>query len=68
MLALSSIAPKVVPSFTFNTDAGCQPYRMEKAIEVMKSVFDRRNRRWDVDDEQIVRYAASVAPEVEAKP
>ena len=41
-----------MPSCTFNTDAGCQPYRMEKAIEVMKSVFDRRNRRWDVDDEQ----------------
>ncbi|HEV8377620.1 MAG TPA: putative sugar nucleotidyl transferase [Tepidisphaeraceae bacterium] len=68
MLAVSNIAPKVVPSFTFNTDAGSQPYRMEKAIEVMKSVFDRRNRSWDADDEQIVRYVAKIAPEVEAKP
>jgi len=68
MVALSTIAPKVIPSFTFNTDAGCQSYRLDKAIEVMKSVFDRRNRTWDLDDEEIVHYVASVAPEVEAKP
>jgi len=65
MLALSSIAPKVVPSFTFNTDAGCEAYRMDKAVEVMKAVFSRRNRTWDLDDEQIVHYVASIAPEVE---
>jgi hypothetical protein len=65
MLALSNIAPKVVPSFTFNTDSGCEPYRLDKAIEVMKSVFSRRNRTWDADDEQIVHYIASIAPEVE---
>jgi hypothetical protein len=68
MVALSTIAPKVIPSFTFNTDAGCQPYRLDKAIAVMKSVFDRRNRTWDLDDEQIVHYVANVATEVEAKP
>jgi hypothetical protein len=66
MLAISKIAPKVVPSFTFNTDAGTQPYRLEKAIEVMKAVFARRNRQWDEDDEAIVRYVAQIASEVEA--
>jgi UDP-N-acetylglucosamine diphosphorylase/glucosamine-1-phosphate N-acetyltransferase len=67
MLAVSSIAPKVVPSFSFNTDAGSEAYDLPKAIEVMKSVFDRRNRNWDADDEAIVRYVAKVAPEVEAR-
>jgi hypothetical protein len=68
MLALSSIAPKVTPSFSFKTDDGGEPYRLEKAIEVMKSVFDRRNRKWDPDDDAIVRYVQEIAPEVEAKP
>jgi UDP-N-acetylglucosamine diphosphorylase/glucosamine-1-phosphate N-acetyltransferase len=68
MLALSSIAPKVTSSFSFNTDEGAQAYRLDKAIDVMKSVFDRRNRKWDADDDAIVRYVANVAPEVEAKP
>jgi UDP-N-acetylglucosamine diphosphorylase/glucosamine-1-phosphate N-acetyltransferase len=65
MLALSKIAPKVVPSFSFNTDAACETYRLDKAIEVMKSVFTRRNRTWDDDDDDIVRYVARIAPEVE---
>ncbi|HEV8608106.1 MAG TPA: putative sugar nucleotidyl transferase [Tepidisphaeraceae bacterium] len=68
MLAISHIAPKVVPSFTFNTDTGSQPYRIDKAIEVMKAVFARRNRSWDADDDQIVRYVAQIAPEVEGSP
>src|SRR5258706_13216854 len=63
MLAISHIAPKFIPSFTFNTDSGSQPYRLDKAIEVMKAVFDRRNRSWDMDDEQVVRYVARIAPE-----
>jgi UDP-N-acetylglucosamine diphosphorylase/glucosamine-1-phosphate N-acetyltransferase len=68
MLAISNIAPKVVPSYTFNTDAGSEPYRLEKAIEVMKSVFTRRNREWDEIDDSIVRYVANIAPEVEGSP
>jgi hypothetical protein len=68
MLAMSNIANKLVPSFTFNTDEGSEPYDLAKAIEVMKSVFDRRNRTWDADDEAIVRYVAKIAPEVEARP
>jgi UDP-N-acetylglucosamine diphosphorylase/glucosamine-1-phosphate N-acetyltransferase len=65
MLALSGIAPKFVPSFSFNTDAGAQPYELAKAIEVMKTVFARRNRGWDEMDESIVRYVAQAAPLVE---
>jgi len=68
MVALSTIAPKVVGSYTFNTDAGSQTYRLEKAIEVMKAVFTRRNRGWDEEDEAIVRYVAQIAREVESKP
>jgi len=65
MLATSAFAPNFVPSFTFLTDRGSEPYRVEKAIEVMKTVFSRRNRTWDETDDQIVNYAAATAPMVE---
>jgi hypothetical protein len=67
MLAGSGIAEKFVPSLTFWTDKGYEPYRLEKAIEVMKTVFGRRDRTWDTVDETVVRYAAGIAPEIEAK-
>lgn len=65
-VALSAIAPKFVPSFRFVTDTGQEPYRPQKAVEVMKAVFARRNRTWDEIDQQITDYAAAAAPGVEA--
>src|SRR5688500_8061604 len=65
MLAASSIAPKFTPSFTYHTDKGAEAYRMEKAVEVMKAVFSRRERRWEEMDEAIVRYVAQLTPGIE---
>ena len=66
MLACSAFAPRLVPSYTFQTDRGAEPYRLNKAIDVMKSVFARRERGWDEIDDQVTRYVSQAAPEVEA--
>jgi UDP-N-acetylglucosamine diphosphorylase/glucosamine-1-phosphate N-acetyltransferase len=65
MLAMTLPAPKLVPSFTFLTDAGSVPYAMDKAIEVTKRVFARRDRGFNTTDEELMRYVAKVAPAVE---
>ena len=66
MLGGSGLTPKFTPSFTFWTDQGAQKYQLEKAKEVMASVFTRRNRRWGEDDEALLQYVAQTAPMVEA--
>jgi len=66
LLAGSNIAPRFTPSYTFWTDKGAEPYGLEKAVQVMKTVFARRDRAWDDIDEATVRYAAAAAPTVEA--
>lgn len=66
MLAGSDCAPRFMPSMTFWTDKGLEPYRAEAAIEVMQRVFARRDRVWDEVDQQIMDYVCRVAPEVEA--
>lgn len=65
-LAGSTIAPKFLPSFSFWTDKGFDSYRVDKAIEVMKTVFARRDRSWNDIDETVVRYVAAAAPGMEA--
>lgn len=65
MLAGAGPVPRLVPSFTFLTEAGPETYRMEKAIEVTKRVFARRDRQFNKTDEQVMRYVAEVAPQVE---
>jgi len=65
MVALTGTAPQHIPSFTFLTDAGAKPYEMDKAIEVSKRVFARRDREFDATDEQLMKYVAAVAPRVE---
>ena len=65
MLAGSGVAPQSVPSFTFWTDRGTEPYRMDKAIEVTRRVFARRERSLTETDLEIMRYVGQVAPAVE---
>ena len=65
MIALSGLPPTFVPSFSFLTDRGREPYRLEKAIEVMKAVFARRNKVWQTEDEAAIRYAREAAAEAE---
>ena len=67
-VAVSTPVPKVVPSFTFLTDKGSEPYRLDKAAEVMTQVFGRRGRPWTADDEALNRYVAETARAVEGTP
>jgi len=65
LLAGTRSVPKFVPSFTFWTDEKVEPYRLEKAIEVLKGVFARKDRAWTEMDDELMRYVQRVAPEVE---
>lgn len=66
MLAGSGSAPRFVPSYTFWTDKGTEPYRRDKATEVAKRVFARRDRPWTAIDEQLMNYAGEAAQRVES--
>jgi UDP-N-acetylglucosamine diphosphorylase/glucosamine-1-phosphate N-acetyltransferase len=65
MIATSAIPPTFVPSFTFLTDRCREDYRPDKAIEVMKAAYARRNKVWQPEDETTVRYAREAAGEAE---
>lgn len=65
MIAISRYAPRFIPSFSFLTDGGTQPYRLDKAAEIMKTVFARRNRPWTDADETMNHAAAEAARLVE---
>ena len=67
MLADSGAPPRFVPSYTFWTEKGAEPYRLDKAVEVTKRVFARRDRGWTQTDEGLMRYVAQAAPPVEGK-
>lgn len=66
MIACSAHAPKCVPSFTFLTDEGAQPYQMDKAIEVGRHVYARRKREWTQLDDAVLAYASRAAATAEA--
>lgn len=65
MLTGSGLAPKFVPSFSYWSDKGLEPLHVEKAIEVARRVFSRRNRSWTPLDEELIRLATECAPQVE---
>ena len=68
MVGTSKYPPKFVPSFTFLTDNGPKPYRMEKAAETMKQVLARRSRVWTAAAEAMKRVVAATAKIVEKNP
>jgi hypothetical protein len=55
MLAGNGPAPRFVPSYTFWTEKGAEPYRIDKAIEVTQRVFARRDRAFTETDEHLMR-------------
>lgn len=65
-LAGSGHAPKFVPSYTYWTDRGAEPYRLDKAMEVTQRVFSRRQREFTDFDRRVMQYVAESASEVEA--
>ena len=40
----SGFPPKFIPSFSWLTDAGCQPYMPTMAVEVARRVVSRRKK------------------------
>ncbi|MBC8107625.1 MAG: hypothetical protein H7Z14_13625 [Anaerolineae bacterium] len=65
MIATNGLTPKFVPSFTFLTDKGAEKFDTEKAIEVAKNMFSRRNRKWTEIEENLMRFIAKNARELE---
>jgi UDP-N-acetylglucosamine diphosphorylase/glucosamine-1-phosphate N-acetyltransferase len=65
MIAIAGTAPRFLPSFTFLTDSGPKPYRMDKAIEVTRRVFSRRDRQPDKTDTALMQYVSNIAPQIE---
>jgi len=65
MIATGGLPPTFVPSFSFVTDEGNQAYRVDKALEVMQTVYGRRNKLWQPADAAIARYAQEAAREAE---
>jgi UDP-N-acetylglucosamine diphosphorylase/glucosamine-1-phosphate N-acetyltransferase len=66
MIATSAYPPKFVPSFTFMTDSGSEPYRLDKAAQAMTEVFRRRQREWNPTDELMNLFAMEMAQQVES--
>jgi UDP-N-acetylglucosamine diphosphorylase / glucose-1-phosphate thymidylyltransferase / UDP-N-acetylgalactosamine diphosphorylase / glucosamine-1-phosphate N-acetyltransferase / galactosamine-1-phosphate N-acetyltransferase len=65
MIATSAHAPRFTPSFKFCTDRGAEAYRLDKAFDVARAMFARRNRPWTDEDEELMRYAAGSTREAE---
>ncbi len=65
MIATTGPAERFVASYSFCTDRGKEPYRLEKAMEVAAKVFQRRELTFTPHDESLMRYVASIAPAVE---
>jgi UDP-N-acetylglucosamine diphosphorylase / glucose-1-phosphate thymidylyltransferase / UDP-N-acetylgalactosamine diphosphorylase / glucosamine-1-phosphate N-acetyltransferase / galactosamine-1-phosphate N-acetyltransferase len=62
LLAGSGLVPKFVPSFSFWTQKGMERFDLDKAAEVGRRMFDRRDRAWTALHDQLLRYAAEAAP------
>jgi UDP-N-acetylglucosamine diphosphorylase/glucosamine-1-phosphate N-acetyltransferase len=66
MLTGRGFAPKFLPSYTYWTENGTEPWHLEKAIQVAQRTFARRDREWTAVDEQLMRYAQQAAPGIES--
>jgi UDP-N-acetylglucosamine diphosphorylase/glucosamine-1-phosphate N-acetyltransferase len=63
MVASSRLTPTYLPSFTFLTDQGPQPYDRQKAQEVMTTVMKRRHREWEAGDTELLDYVTQATAE-----
>jgi hypothetical protein len=65
MLAGSGLPPPFIPSFTFWTDKGPEPYRLDKAVHVMKAAYARRDLQWTEADDHILAHVRAASAEIE---
>jgi UDP-N-acetylglucosamine diphosphorylase/glucosamine-1-phosphate N-acetyltransferase len=56
---------RFVPSYTFENDKGRETYDLERALDVTRRVYARRDRPFTNYDEHVMRYVAATAPGVE---
>jgi UDP-N-acetylglucosamine diphosphorylase/glucosamine-1-phosphate N-acetyltransferase len=61
----SSIPPRFLPSFSFWSDKGTAPYDIDKARQVMKAVYARRDLKWTDADDRMIAQVLRTAPQVE---
>jgi UDP-N-acetylglucosamine diphosphorylase/glucosamine-1-phosphate N-acetyltransferase len=61
----SAIPPRFLPSFSFWTDGGTAPYDIDKAKQVMRAVYARRDLHWTDADDRMVAQVLRTAPQVE---
>jgi hypothetical protein len=66
MIATSGFPPTFVPSFTFLTDKGAEPYKIDKAVKVMKAAYSRRDLAWTDADERILEHVKKSVPQIES--
>lgn len=65
MYSAAPSAPRFIPSYSFWTDKGREEYQLEKAIEVTRRVYTRRDRQFTPTDERVMQYVARSAGAVE---
>ncbi len=65
-IARSAIPPQFVPSFTWMSDKGTSPYRMDKVEQVARAVYLRRNHPWEAEDVEFLKQMQSLAAMVES--
>lgn len=58
--------PKFVPSFAWLTDTGMTEYRIDKAIQIARTVMGRRNVALSDVDRALLQHVATAARQVEA--
>jgi hypothetical protein len=59
------IPPRFIPSFSFWTDKGMAPFDIDKAKQIMKAVYARRDLNWTDADDRMVAQVLNTAPQVE---
>ncbi|MCX6292123.1 MAG: GlmU family protein [Bacteroidetes bacterium] len=48
--------PKYIPSYSWGGSEGFSTYRIEEAIEVAQRVYERRGKKMDETDQEIMKY------------
>lgn len=61
-----SVVPRFVPSFAWLTEAGMDPYRIDKAVQIARIVHDRRKLEFSDDEAALFAATAEAARGVEA--
>lgn len=64
---LSATAPKFVPSFGWLTDAGLAPYRIDKALELARTVLSRRKLELSDHEANLLRWVKNTGRDLEIR-